>query len=78
MAKPMTATSLRSNLYQTLDRVLETGEPQEIVRGGRTILLVPAGKKRLRLDDLPKRKAYVGSAEELIATSWEGEWKPNL
>lgn len=78
MAKPMNATSLRSNLYQTLDRVLETGEPQEIVRGGRSLLLVPAGKKRLNLDALPKRKFYVGSAEDLIATSWESEWKPDL
>ena len=78
MPKPMTATSLRSNLYNVLDQVLETGEAQEILRGGRVVLLVPAGRKRLRLEALPKRKAYVGSAEELIATTWEGEWKADL
>lgn len=76
MPKPLNATDLRANLYRVLDEVLATGRPQEVVRGRRTLLIVPAGRKRLRLEDLPARKAYVGSPEDLVSVSWAGEWKP--
>ncbi len=76
MPKPLNATDLRANLYRVLDEVLETGRPQEVVRGQRTLLIVPAGQKRRRLEDLPRRKGYIGSADDLVSVSWEGEWKP--
>jgi len=44
-----------------MDEVLETGEPQQVIRGA----------KRLRLADLPRREALNCTPEELIATSWE-------
>src|SRR5690349_23891883 len=53
MRKTMTATELRKDIYRVLDDVLETGIPQEVSRGSRTLMIVPAGGKRLRLDSLP-------------------------
>lgn len=38
----MTATQLRKDLFRAMDRVLETGEPVQVRRGGRTLLLQEA------------------------------------
>ncbi len=76
MRKPMTPTELRNDIYRVLDDVLQSGVPQEIIRGSRTLLLVPAGSRRLRLADLPRREALACSPDELVATSWDQEWSP--
>jgi hypothetical protein len=76
MRKPMTATELRKDIYRVLDDVLETGIPQEVTRGSRTLMIVPAGGKRLRLADLPRREAITCTPDELVETSWEQEWSP--
>jgi hypothetical protein len=70
----MTPTELRNDIYRVLDDVLRSGIPQEIIRGSRTLLLVPAEGRRLRLEDLPRREALSCSPDELIATSWDHEW----
>jgi hypothetical protein len=74
MRKPMTATELRKDIYRVLDEVLETGVPQQVVRGVRTLMIVPGGGKRLRLADLPRREALSCTPDELVETSWE--WSP--
>lgn len=74
MRKPMTPTELRNDIYRVLDDVLQTGMPQEVVRGSRMLMIVPAGGKRLRLDELPRREALNCTPEELIETSWDHEW----
>lgn len=74
MKKPMTPTELRKDLYRVLDDVLETGIPQEVLRGARLLMIVPAGGRRLRLADLPRREALACSPEELVSTSWD--WSP--
>ena len=76
MRKPMTPTELRNDIYRVLDDVLESGIPQEILRGSRTLLLVPAEGRRLRLEDLPRREALTCTPDELVATSWDQEWSP--
>jgi len=76
MRKPMTPTELRNDIYRVLDDVLQTGIPQEIVRGSRMLLLVPAEGRRLRLEDLPRREALTCSPDEIVATSWDQEWSP--
>ena len=76
MRKPMTPTELRKELYRVLDEVLETGVPQEVVRGARMLMIVPAGGRRLDLSELPRRQALACSADELVATSWDREWSP--
>ena len=74
MRKPMTATELRKDIYRVLDEVLETGDPQQVVRGSRTLMIVPAGGRRLRLAELPRREALNCTPDELVETSWE--WSP--
>jgi hypothetical protein len=74
MKKPMTPTELRKDLYRVLDEVLDTGIPQEVLRGGRMLMIVPSGGRRLELSDLPRRQALACSPEELVETSWEREW----
>jgi len=65
----VTPTRLRADLFHLLDQVLETGEPLEINRKGRTLRVVvdqPASKlSRIR----PNPDAYVGEPEELIGSS---------
>jgi hypothetical protein len=77
MAKAMTPTQLRANLYRVLDEVLATGRPQEIERGEGRLLIVPANPRR-SLDDLPKRKLYTGNFDDVVETSWADSWKPDV
>ena len=74
MSRPMTATELRKDIYRVLDDVLETGRPQEVQRGARTLMIVPVDGPRLRLADLPRREALTCSPDDLVETSWEREW----
>jgi len=76
MKKAMTATELRKDIYRVLDDVLETGIPQEVIRGSRTLMIVPSGGRRLRLEDLPRREALNCTADELVETSWEWSAEP--
>ena len=69
----MTATELRRNVYQTLDRVLETGMPQEIVRNGRKLMIVSKEARR-SFENAPKREVMNCSFDELVETSWENSW----
>ena len=74
MGKPMTVTELRKDIYRVLDDILESGVPQEVTRGSRTLMIVPAGGQRLRLADLPRREALNCTPDELVETSWS--WDP--
>jgi hypothetical protein len=81
MRKPMSATELRKDIYRVLDEVLETGIPQEVRRGQKRLMIVAADgpqRPRLRLDALPRRQAIACTPDDLIATTWEGEWKGEL
>ena len=73
----ITATHLRSNIYNILDQVLETGSPQEILRNGRKLLIVPFEPKRHRFEDAPKRQILNCTFDELVTTSWESAWEPD-
>lgn len=50
----LTASQLRADVYNVLDRVLDTGEPATILRNGRTLHIV-AERTRHWLDELPDR-----------------------
>lgn len=78
MPKPISATELRKNVYNILDAVLASGEPQEILRGSSRLLIVPASGPRRRLEALPRREGLACTPEELVATSWEEQWSPDL
>lgn len=76
----MTATELRANLYKTLDRLVQTGEPIEITRKGRTLRLTldPVERKGSILDRLVKHDYIVGDPEDFVHIDWSHEWKPYL
>lgn len=72
----VTASQLRADVYRLLDRVLETGEPLEIERGGRTLRVVaePQGSWVDRL--VPREGVLVGDPEDIVHLDWSGNWVP--
>ena len=72
----MTPSKLRGNIYNILDKVLETGIPVEIQRRGKILCIMPpAGKKYSKLSKLKKRDVLVGDPEDIVHMDWSSEWK---
>lgn len=78
MSSPVTATQLRKNLYQVLEEILRTGDPQEIQLKGRKLWIVPAETRRRNLEELPKRGGLRCTPDELVETTWESAWAPDV
>jgi antitoxin (DNA-binding transcriptional repressor) of toxin-antitoxin stability system len=76
VSKPFSVSRLRANLYKVLDRVLETGRPVEVERGGRRLRIVPVEPPG-KLANLPAHPDYLRSdSEGLVHLDWSGEWRP--
>ena len=76
-ALAITASKLRANIYRTLDEVLETGQPLEIERNGKILVIAPKEEQSI-WDRLPRREgAIVGDPDELIHIDWSSEWNPD-
>lgn len=70
----VSASELRQNIYRLLDQVLETGEPLEISRKGRTLRLV-ADEPVSRFDVMRTNvHVIVGDPEDLVDLGWAGSW----
>ena len=67
------ATELRKNIYSVLDSVLDSGNPVEIIRRGKSLRLV-AGESVSRLDRLEPHDTIIGDSEGLEDIHWEGTW----
>jgi len=66
----VTVGEFRQNIYELLDRVLDTGLPLEIVRNGRRLRVVP-GEAQRKLDLIVKHDDYiVGDPEKLVHINW--------
>lgn len=72
----MTLTELRQDLYNAVDQVLETGEPLEIVRKGRTLVLMPTPLEDKFAALIKREGVYVGDPEDLVHIDWSHEWRP--
>jgi hypothetical protein len=73
----ITASKLRADVYRLLDEVLETGQPLEIDRGGKTLVIAPKEEQSF-WDRLPRNEGYiVGDPDELIHIDWSSEWNPD-
>jgi hypothetical protein len=72
----VTASQLRQNIYRLLDRVLETGEPLEIVRKGRRLRLLPDEQPSRVAALEPHPDAVVGDPEDLVHLDWSTAWRP--
>jgi hypothetical protein len=72
---PLSLTTVRSDLYRIVDRVLDTGVPVEIERRGRRVRIAPVRPKS-KLDGLVKRPGtIIGDPEDIVHMDWSGEWK---
>ena len=71
----ITASRLRKDIYRILDRILETGEPVEIERKGRRLLIVPADGPG-RLERLPHRDYLTVDPDDIVELGWSDEWRP--
>lgn len=73
----MTATQLRSDLFKTLDYVIETGDSVEIQRKEHTILIA-AKKPKSRLQNLISHNVTVGDDEDFVSMDWYKEWHHDI
>jgi len=71
----VTASALRQNIYKTLDRVIATGIPVEIVRRRKRLRIIPVDQKS-KLSNLRKRDVLKGDPESLVHMDWSNEWGP--
>lgn len=72
----ISTSKLRADIYRLLDQVLESEQPLEVERKGRTIVTAPKDRGS-RLDRLPRREGFiVGDPDDLVSLDWSGEWRP--
>jgi hypothetical protein len=72
----ISASTLRADIYRLLDQVLETGQPLEIERKGKVLVIAPR-ERGSRLDRLPRRDDFIaGDPADLVSVDWSGEWRP--
>jgi len=71
--KTITPTELRSNIYNLLDEVLNTGIPIEINKGGKKLRIVPVGKTNKLQNLISRPNVIKGDPNELVGISWEKE-----
>jgi hypothetical protein len=75
MTLRLTPTRLRAELYKTLDRVLETGEPVEVDRRGQRVLMVRE-RNASRISRLLKHPGTIsGDPDDLPGLTWEDAWR---
>ncbi len=74
----VTATQLRKDVYQLLDRVVDSGEVIEVNRKGKLIRITPVGSAS-KLASLKLHPSTIsGDPDDLVHTDWSGNWKPDL
>ncbi len=71
----VTASVLRKNIYQLLDKVLATGKPLEVKRKSGTVKII-AEHTPSKMERLKKHSCIQGDPEALVHSDWSGEWKP--
>ena len=72
----VTATQLREDIYNILDRVVATGETVEVERKGVTVRIAAATKPS-KLARLKKRKesSWVGDRNDIFKIDYLEEWR---
>lgn len=76
MTVTITASTLRSDVYKILDRVLETGEPVTIERNGQQLQIVPL-QRPSKLTRLVRRESLIGDPDDIVHMDWSHEWHPD-
>ena len=68
-----TATKLRQNLYNILDRVIEEGITVEIERKGQILKIVPENPVS-KWDRLEQHDIINGDPESIVSIDWSNGW----
>lgn len=76
MADPISLSTLRQDIYRLVDAVLESGEPLEIVRKGRTLRIVSDAPVDRLARITPIRGLVTGDPAELVEIDWSDAWDP--
>ena len=71
MIKP---SQLREDIYNLLDRVIETGVPLEVKRKGK-VLKVMLDKKASKLSNLKKRDVMTANPNYYVHLDWSKKWQ---
>ena len=71
----ISASALRQNIYRILDRVAETGIPEEVDRRGHLLQIVSTEKKS-KLANARKRPIIQGDPDDLVHLDWSNQWRP--
>ena len=78
MTLEITPTELRKNIYKLLDQVLESGNPIEIKRKGKRLLITPV-EPESKLEHLESHPdCIVGDPEDFVHMDWSKEWSPKI
>lgn len=70
----LTASKLRTDIFNILDTIIETGEPVEIERNGVILKIVATSKKFGKLEKLKKRKITDEDSDSFTHIDWSSEW----
>lgn len=66
------------DIIRLMDKVIKTGNPVEIERKGKR-LLISLAKPPSRFECLEDHSDFiVGDPEDLVHVDWSSHWKPNL
>ncbi|MCK5196716.1 MAG: type II toxin-antitoxin system Phd/YefM family antitoxin [Spirochaetales bacterium] len=71
--KTITPTELRSNIYNLLDEILDSGVPIEICKGNRKLRIVPVEKVDKLQNLISRPNVIIGDPDDLVDISWEKE-----
>ena len=73
----VTPSALRKDIYNMLDRVLETGKILEVKRKGEILKIIPP-KKVSKLSKIKVLDILACDANDIITNNWEKEWKYDI
>jgi len=76
--KNITPTELRTNIYNLLDDILDTGIPLEIKKGDRKLRIVPVEKVGKLQNLIPRPNVILGNPDDLVDLGWEDEVRLDL
>ena len=74
----VTASQLRQDVYNLLDKVLESGTPLEIRRKGRVLRIVPDKPAQSPLGGLKSHDTVIGDPDDLVHLDWSDQWSAEL
>jgi len=71
--KTVTPTQLRTNIYNLLDEILNTGLPLEIRKGDKKLRIVPVDEVDKLKNLVSRPEAIQGDPDDLVEIDWVDE-----